>query len=183
MNKTLHLTLSLSLISAVCAAILATVNAVTKEQIATLGARTVENAARAVMTADVVEVRSLAADGLYAGLDKSGRATAYAVVGADAHGFGGEIRLMVGFRPDYSIVTYRKLAASETPGLGTKLSAPEFVAQFEGRSAANALKVAKDGGEIEAITSATITSRAVCAAVNAAKGRLAAHLTSKKQGE
>lgn len=182
MKKTLHLVLSLSLISAVCAAILATVNAVTKEQIATLGAQTVENAARAVMTADVAEVRSRA-DGLYAGLDKSGRACAYAVVGADAHGFGGEIRLMVGFRPDCSIVTYRKLAASETPGLGTKLTAPEFVGQFEGRAAANALKVTKDGGEIEAITSATITSRAVCAAVNAAKGRLAAHLAAKKQGE
>lgn len=182
MKKTLHLVLSLSLISAVCAAILATVNAVTKEQIATLGARAVENAARAVMTSGVAEVRPLA-DGLYAGLDRSGGAAAYAVVGSDAHGFGGEIRLMVGFRPDYSIVTYRKLAASETPGLGTKLSSPEFVGQFEGRSAANALKVTKDGGEIEAITSATITSRAVCAAVNAAKGRLAAHLTSKKQGE
>lgn len=177
MNKTLQTILSLTIISAVCAAILATVNDVTKTQIATLKARAVENAAKLVLPASVATVDAVA-DGLYAGRDANGKVVAYAVTGLDPHGFGGDIKLMVGFTPDFAIVTYQKLEATETPGLGTKLAAPEFMRQFKGKSARHDLKVAKDGGDIEAITSATITSRAVCGAVNQARARLQRHLST-----
>ena len=79
---------------------------------------------------------------------------------------------MVGFTPDFKISTYKKLIASETPGLGTNLSSPAFMKQFEGMDAAKPLAVKKDGGRIEAITSATITSRAVCGAINDAKKKM-----------
>ena len=67
---------------------------------------------------------------------------------------------------------YKKLIAAETPGLGSKLDSPAFSSQFENRSA-RSLKVKKDGGEIEAITAATITSRAVCKAIENACEKLA----------
>jgi electron transport complex protein RnfG len=72
------------------------------------------------------------------------------------------------------VVCYKALQSSETPGLGTKLSTPEFSGQFCGKDVSRGLSVKKDGGEIEAITSATITSRAVCKAVCAAAVKLAA---------
>jgi electron transport complex protein RnfG len=56
--------------------------------------------------------------------------------------------------------------------LGSKLDSPAFSSQFENRSA-RSLKVKKDGGEIEAITAATITSRAVCKAIENACEKLA----------
>jgi electron transport complex protein RnfG len=79
---------------------------------------------------------------------------------------------MVGFTPDYKISTYKKLLATETPGLGTNLSSPAFMKQFVGMDASTPLSVKKDGGKIEAITSATITSRAVCGAINDAKKKM-----------
>ena len=96
---------------------------------------------------------------------------AYALAGK-SRGYGGDIVLMVGFLPDRTIITYQKLEASETPGLGSNLAASGFMRQFKGMSAAKDLAVRKDGGEVEAITSATITSRAVCGAINAARARL-----------
>ncbi|MGN0853400.1 MAG: RnfABCDGE type electron transport complex subunit G [Kiritimatiellia bacterium] len=179
MKKTLQLVVALALIAAVCAAILATVNTVTKDQIATLKARSVQNAARIVMPKSVVAVET-AADDVFVGTAKSGKAVAYAVVGLDSHGFAGDIRLMVGFLPDCTVVTYRKLDAQETPGLGSNLVSPEFMKQFKGRNAAQDLKVTKDGGDIVAITAATITSRAVCGAVNQARRRLQQFLAQKR---
>ena len=79
---------------------------------------------------------------------------------------------MVGFTPDVKIVSYKKLEAAETPGLGSNLTSPGFMKQFSGMDASSALAVKKDGGTVEAITSATITSRAVCSAINDARGRL-----------
>ena len=176
MKKIAKLVVSLTMISAVCAAVLATVNAVTKEQIATIKERATQNAARIVMPRSVKDVEQ-AGDGLFAGKGASGKAVAYAVVGKSTAGYGGNIVLMVGFTPDFQIVTYQKLEASETPGLGSNLTAPAFMKQFKGMDAKNDIKVKKDGGGVEAITSATITSRAVCGAINAAKARLREFLT------
>ena len=71
----------------------------------------------------------------------------------------------------YIICCYKTLAAAETPGLGMKLNTPEFSGQFAGKDG-TALKVRKDGGDIDAITSATITSRAVCNAIAVAVAKL-----------
>jgi Na+-translocating ferredoxin:NAD+ oxidoreductase subunit G len=84
-------------------------------------------------------------------------------------GYSGLIRIMVGFDNEGTIVNYKVLEHKETAGLGTKIAAPFFVNQFIGRNpATQPLKVNKDGGDIDAITAATISSRAVCDAIQRA---------------
>ena len=79
---------------------------------------------------------------------------------------------MVGFKKDKkTVISYKVLQATETPGLGMKLKTPEVADQFVGKDGSS-LTVKKDGGEIEAITSATITSRAVCKAIADAQKNL-----------
>lgn len=174
MKKILHLVGSLTLISAICAGVLAYVNESTKEPIRRIQAQQVLDAAKAVMPAGVEKVEKLGENGAFVGKKADGSVVGYAVRGADPFGYGGEIVLMVGFEADKkTLVCYKKLVAAETPGLGMNLSLPAFADQFKGKDAATGLKVKKDGGEIEAITSATITSRAVCGAVNAAQKKLA----------
>ena len=121
----------------------------------------------AVLTA----VAGFAATPIQVTLDASGKVLAYAVSGKSEKGYGGTVKLMVGLTPDKKVVSYRKLEANETPGLGAKLTTPEFSGQFEGKDSLG-LKVKKDGGDVEAITAATITSRAVCAAIADAASKL-----------
>lgn len=83
-------------------------------------------------------------------------------------GYAGDIRLLVGFLPNGSI--YRAVVTShkETPGLGSKMlpSESSFSSQFDHQDpAVFQLKVKKDGGDVDAITAATITSRAYCDAM------------------
>ena len=170
MKKIFGLVLSLTLISGVCAAVLAFVNGLTQEPIRATAAANEQKAVKAVLPPTVATVE---ANGpVFVGKDAAGKVVGYAAKGSDAGGYGGDIVLMVGFEADRkTVVCYRTLAAAETPGLGMKLNAPEFAGQFAGRDG-SALSVTKDGGEIEAITSATITSRAVCRAIADARKRL-----------
>ena len=179
MKKIVQLVLSLTIIAAVCAAVLATVNSVTKDQIATIKIRATQNAARLVMPASVkdVEPKTDANGDYYVGKGANGQPVAYALKGVSHLGYGGDLVLMVGFLTDRTIVTYQKLEASETPGLGSNLTSEGFMKQFKGMPAARDISVTKDGGEVEAITSATITSRAVCGAINDARARLDKSLT------
>ena len=178
MKKILQLILSLTLISAVCAAVLAIVNNATKERIANLATLKANNAARAVLPASVKAIEpvkdpadaSLTAFIGYAD-DAKTQIAGYAVPGLTAKGYGGNIRLMVGLNPDRTVISYQVLAAAETPGLGSNLTTPAFIARFKDQPAAS-VKVTKDGGKIEALTSATITSRAVCDAVADAARRI-----------
>ena len=82
-------------------------------------------------------------------------------------GFGGPLTLMVGFDEAGSVVNTVVLSHSETPGLGAKCtSEASFIDQFKGWDpAARRLAVRKDGGEVDAITASTITSRAYALAV------------------
>jgi len=171
--KILKLVFCLTAISAACACVLASVNAVTKEAILKIREQQTLEAAAAVMPpgVDAANVAKVA-DGIFAGKDASGKDVGYAVKGVDPAGYGGDIVLMVGFTPDFKIVTYKKLEAAETPGLGSNLSNPGFMKQFSGMDASAPLAVKKDGGGVEAITSATITSRAVCGAINDAKRKM-----------
>ena len=80
--------------------------------------------------------------------------------------FSGSFALMVGFTPTGEIINTSVLEHKETPGLGTKMMEAKFKSQFEGKNpGTNNLKVKKDGGEIDAITAATITSRAFSDAI------------------
>jgi len=92
-----------------------------------------------------------------------------AIIGSTEKGFSGLIKLMVGFKPDGSIQNIVVLEQKETPGLGTKIKDEKFLAQFRDMNpSAFNLKVTKDGGEVDALTGATITSRAFGEAVQMA---------------
>jgi len=75
-------------------------------------------------------------------------------------GYGGEINTMVGLNPDFTIKGISIVSNSETPGLGTKILESFFTDQFQGLSSQD-IKLSKDGGKIDAISGATISSRAV----------------------
>lgn len=175
MKKILWFVSSLTIIAGICAATLAYINDKTKTPIAEMKVKQAAAAAKAVMPEGVVKVEEtkLGDESAYIGKDASGKTIALAFRGSDPGGYGGDIELMVGFTPDGKVVTYKALQSTETPGLGTKLASPEFYGQFTGKDALKPLSVTKDGGEIEAITSATITSRAVCRAVAAAAAKIA----------
>ena len=150
MKKILGLVLSLTIISGVCAAVLAYVDSITKEPIKATAEKNREAAKHAVLCGE----------------------EGYTAEGTCKDGYGGDITLMVGFKKDKkTVISYKVLAASETPGLGMKLKTPEFADQFKDKDGTS-LKVKKDGGEIEAITSATITSRAVCKAIADTQSKL-----------
>jgi len=170
MRKILGLVASLTVISGVCAAVLAYVDQITAEPIKATAKANREAAVKAVMPAGVVTIGET--DGAFIGKDASGTVVGYAAEGKDGGGYGGDIVLMVGFEKDKkTLVCYKTLKASETPGLGMKLNSPEFADQFRGKNA-TVLKLKKKGGEIEAITSATITSKAVLKAIADAQKKL-----------
>tara|TARA_R110001583_G_scaffold13031_5_gene56929 strand:- start:104 stop:700 length:597 start_codon:yes stop_codon:yes gene_type:complete len=92
-----------------------------------------------------------------------------AVIGSTEKGFSGLIKIMVGFKPNGSINNIAVLEQKETPGLGTKMKDEKFLAQFKEKNpSAYNLKVTKDGGEVDALTGATISSRAFGEAVQMA---------------
>ena len=93
----------------------------------------------------------------------------YAVTTYTKKGFSGNILMMAGFKPDGTIVDITILEHKETPGLGTKMAEASFKDQFKEKNPAEfRLKVKKDGGPVDAITAATISSRAFCDAVQRA---------------
>lgn len=84
-------------------------------------------------------------------------------------GFGGRVKLMVGFLPDGSINNIAVLELNETPGLGSKMTEEKFKGQFKNKNPKDfKLIVKKDNGDVDAITAATISSRAFCDAVQRA---------------
>lgn len=98
---------------------------------------------------------------------------AAAVETFDNNGYGGQIKSMVGFDAEGNIVNYAILAMSETPGLGEKVTSwfktKRNNQDIRGKKPSEeSFKVSKDGGEIDAITASTITSRAFLASVKTA---------------
>ncbi len=90
--------------------------------------------------------------------------TAFKVVAPD--GYSGNIFVMVGVKPDGEIIAIEILTHAETPGLGSKITAPVFKDQFKGKSLDNVdWRVKKDGGQFDQITGATISPRAIVGAV------------------
>lgn len=101
-------------------------------------------------------------DGHYACLENGG-VVGYAMV-VEERGFGGKMKVVVGISEEGKVVGVRVVSHSETPGLGSKITEEEFLAQFGGKRLEEIL-LKKDGGEIEGVTGATISSRAVVRAV------------------
>lgn len=86
-------------------------------------------------------------------------------------GFSGEIKVMVGLLPDGTINDVTVLEHNETPGLGDKMDKKKsgFALQFQGKNPNDfKISVKKDGGDVDAITASTISSRAFCDAVERA---------------
>ena len=169
-----NMVLVLSGICLVCSALLGTVYAVTKAPIEASELAKVNAAISAVTPAfDNIpseDVRTLDGGAQIYPSRKGGEIVGYAIK-VSTSGFGGPLTIMVGFTPDGTVYNTSVISHSETPGLGAKLvdenCAPRV--QVNGKNpATNKISVSKDGGEIDAITASTITSRAFLKGVNAA---------------
>ena len=107
---------------------------------------------------------------------KDGEVSGYAVESMTKQGFNGVVRLMVGFTPDGTIYNVNVLEQAETPGLGTKMAdeGNPLLGSVKGQNPAEKklvdgrLAVTKDGGDVDALTAATISSRAWVDAINRA---------------
>ena len=94
---------------------------------------------------------------------------AHAFLTSDSNGYGGKISVLMGVDTNCKITGLKIMESNETPGLGSKASEPKFKNKFKDKGFDNfKFKVKKDGGDVDAITAATITSRAVTKAL--AKG-------------
>ena len=94
-----------------------------------------------------------------------------AAVESTTMGFGGDLKVLVGFNPEGQILGYTLLEHAETPGLGAK--ADQWFQKGQkgdiiGKDPKEPLTVSKDGGQVDAITASTITSRAFLKAINQA---------------
>ena len=166
----LRLALTLFVICAVVAAALAGVNSVTKPIIDQLNAEKTQKAIEAVLPGGFdEELQSFDNQGgLVSKVYKGENGYALEVLPS---GFDNTITMMVGVGNDGKVLGISVVSHTETAGLGAvaaaQTSAGEaFRGQFVGKS--GAVAVSKDGGELDAITGATITSRAICVGVNAA---------------
>ena len=162
-----NMALSLTVVCLVCSALLGGVYAVTAEPI-----RMAEQAKVSASIARVLPdfesqpvLESVNVDGIdYSYYRVSG--AGYAVI-STVGGFGGPLSLMVGIAEDGLVVNTVVLSHSETPGLGAKCTTDlPFIDQFKGwNPAEKRLAVRKDGGDVDAITASTITSRAYAKAI------------------
>ena len=161
-----QLTIILGAICLVCALLLGLVNMITADPIKAAKQRKTEQAMEAVLPADSYEsVEYTGGDALVKAVYRAGDA-GY-VVEVTPSGFGGEVDLMVGVGSDGTVTGISVITHFETSGLGAKAKTdPEWGKQFIGMS--GEVKVSKDGGKVNAITGATITSRAVSSGVTAA---------------
>jgi len=84
-----------------------------------------------------------------------------AVIGSSEKGYSGLIKIMIGFEPNGTIKNIVVLEQKETPGLGTKMKGDKFLRQFRGKNPSEFnVMPTKDGGDVDALTGATITTRA-----------------------
>ena len=161
------LVIVLALICLVIAALLGLVNSVTEGPIAANTEKTVPDSLKIVMPADTYEeVEYTGGDETVVAVFKAGE-EGYVVECNSPNGFGGAIDMMAGINSAGEVTGIAIISQSETSGLGSKDTDPDWQAQFQG--ATDTVSVATDGGSIVALTGSTITSRAVCDGVNAAR--------------
>ena len=159
----------ITLISSACVGL---VNMITVDPIAKAKEAAVKAALAAVLPEfDTTEKSEHTADELSIiahKATKSGKVVGYAIETATKSGFSGMIKMMVGFDTKGTIININVLEQNETPGLGAKMTEEDnpLLASIKGKSASKFnFKVRKDGGEVDALTAATISSRAYAEAV------------------
>jgi electron transport complex protein RnfG len=169
--------LSLTLISMGAAACLSFVYVITKEPIEKSMLDKKLNAIRMVVPefnnnpyAEAFRIQADGGDSLeFYPAKMDGKIVAYAVSTYTNIGFSGKVKLIAGFKPDGTIINISVLEQKETPGLGAKMTEDAFKGQFRDKNPSGfLLKVKKDGGNVDAITAATISSRAFCDAIQRA---------------
>lgn len=113
---------------------------------------------------------------VYRCLDRAGNVVGLAYI-AEPSGFADVIQVMVGLDPvNRRVLAIRVLDLKETPGLGMKVKEEQFTRQFKGKSLDDAFAAARSGGDVQAVTSATISSKAVARGVKeSAEAVLAAY--------
>lgn len=158
-------------IAFVCTLLLVLCNALTKDRIAQLKTES-ETAAKTEVLKGAKEFEPAKAEGAeesYIGKDAEGNTVGYCFK-VEPSGFGGKITVMVGVTTDGKVSGVKITNMSETPGLGAKASEGNWLSQYNGKT--DGISVVKGGNakdnEINAISGATITSKAVTEGVNAA---------------
>jgi electron transport complex protein RnfG len=167
-----NMVLCLTLVCLVCAAILGGIYALTFEPIRQANENILKASIGAVLPegVEIGALETFESEGQsfeYYPAVKDGESVAYAVKSSTI-GFGGPLSLMVGVLKDGTVFNTSVLTCNETPGLGAKCQevASHFRTQFQGFGTDKSLKVTKDGGDVDAITASTITSRAYALAVS-----------------
>ena len=167
-----NMVLVLFTITLISSAAVGGVYMITKEPIAQAKVAAVNNALQQVLpeyeatTSQTIEVNSLPIVAHTATV--ADKAVGYAIESISKNGFGGAVRLMVGFDTKGNIININVLEQKETPGLGTKMAEDGNVLllSLKDKNAAEVnMTVKKDGGDIDALTAATISSRAYAEAV------------------
>lgn len=178
-SSLLNMVLVLTSVAVIMGGILAFVNHLTEGPISEQKAKALADGIKSVMGIDEITVsktdtvrQEVAGKELtyviYQTKDAQGKDLG-AAVESTTGGFGGDLKVLVGFDPEGNILGYTLLEHAETPGLGAK--ADKWFQKGEkgdiiGKSPTEPLTVSKDGGQVDAITASTITSRAFLLAVN-----------------
>ena len=168
-----RLTITLLLITAVVAAALAAVNSVTAPKIQAINEQKTQTAIEAVLPGGGEEIAFTDDTGLVSTVYKG--QSGYAVE-VTPSGFNGTVTMMVGVDNAGKVLGISVVNHTETAGLGAEAASQgaagtAFRSQFTGMS--GSVSVTKDGGQVDALTGATIASRAVCTGVNAALNAVA----------
>ncbi len=172
----INLTLACLLSSAVIAgtfAITAPIAAKTKIQL--------DNQARKALVADAQDFKAIEGKKGWSAAIKDGKVIAY-VVPAESKGYAGAINMLAAVSVDGKVIDYAVLSHKETPGLGDKAEKPAFRKQFAGKTAEDleVVKVPSDKN-IQALTGATITSRAVTKGIKEAVEEVTAFAATQKK--
>ena len=165
--STLRLAVILFAFAAVVAILLGLVNKITQDRIETFAAEKTAASMQAVLPADSYTlVENSSADKIELVKEVYTAGSKGWVVMVTPSGFGGEINMAVGVDKSGAVTGVSIIQMSETSGLGANAKRESFRSQYVGKSGSVALK--KQGGEIDALTGATVTSTAVTRGVNAA---------------
>ena len=169
-----NMVLVLGLTCLFCSAVLGGAYALTKEPIDAAAQAKTEQAIAQVLP-HFTDVKYDEAGHYYTATD--GEALVGYAIESTTVGFGGPLSLIVGVTPDGVVYNTSVLSHAETPGLGAKCTTDaKFMDQWRGfNPSVKKLTVSKDGGDVDAITAATISSRAFLVAVNAAYAALHGH--------
>lgn len=164
--------LTLFLVCLFSAGILSAVYILTKEPIREAKEQEKQDALKVVLPPETEDIEMVTVQkeqeeyNVYIAKDSGGNVTGYALETMTSQGYGGNIRFLLGLDENGKIYNYYITQHSETPGLGDNLRSDSFKSQFKGRDLENfTFKVEKDGGDVQAITAATISSRAACDAL------------------